>query len=186
MKVEQLEKLRRPVPGRVTRMHANGFSLGLWALYVGSGLGVKMVDGKYRTNSASTLLPETVVGTSAGFTVADNSTEKVWAEFAVTGSEVAGMHVYVAALTTVDHGASVPANTFDIATDTDGDVFVELGTVVSLAGVITSITPPLNEIIELTFPLIPIYLIPAPGTDGDVLALDGGVPVWETPGAGCS
>lgn len=185
MKTEQLEKIRDQKPGMMAvRMPRVGGDLGLWTLYGVSGLVTAMNPGRYRSVSASTLLPSATVATTANITLPDNTTSKIYATFAVAKAESAGMKVYEVTGYTIDNDTSIPTDTFDISTDTDGDLHYEIGEVVTLAGVITSITQTQTEEVVLTFPLIPIYLIPGGASNGDVLVWDSGL-TWETPGAGC-
>ena len=78
----------------------------------------------------------------------------------------------------VETGASVPADTLDVTTNTAGDLFYEIGEVDTLDGVVTTITQALKTPITVIFPM---QLI-GPETGDHVLTSIDGVVSWTEAG----
>lgn len=143
------------------------------------GLVVSMDQGVVVSSNSSTLAPENELVEYTKTALSDDSTIKFWVKISVAKTTFNTVfQVWYVTASVVETGASVPADTLDVTTNTAGDLFYEIGEVVTLDGVVTTITQALKTPITVIFPM---QLI-GPETGDHVLTSIDGVVSWTEAG----
>jgi hypothetical protein len=150
-----------------------------WKLYQKTadapGLIVNMTPGLVSGVAATSGNPANIIVTLSPLTVADDATTLVWAKVSIELIVwTPYFKVWAISAAVTGSGASLPADTLDIATMTDGDVHVQIGSIEAADGELVAITQSLFT--PLNYNLPPILYGPATGIH--VLVSDESVVDW--------
>jgi hypothetical protein len=150
-----------------------------WKLYQkdtdAPGLIVNMTPGLVSGVAASSGNPANLIVTLSPLTVTDDATTLVWAKVSIELIVwTPYFKVWAISAAVTGSGASLPADTLDIATMTDGDVHVQVGSIEAADGELVAITQSLFT--PLNYNLPPILYGPAEGIH--VLVSDESVVDW--------
>jgi hypothetical protein len=137
-----------------------------WKLYQKDddtpGLIVNMTPGLVSGVAASSGNPANLIVTLSPLTVTDDATTLVWAKVSIELIVwTPYFKVWAISAAVTGSGASLPADTLDIATMTDGDVHVQIGSIEAADGELVAITQSLFT--QLNYNLPPILYGPATG-----------------------
>jgi hypothetical protein len=150
-----------------------------WKLYQKEddtpGLIVNMTSGLVSGVNAANSNPLNAIVNLSPLTVTDDATTLVWVKVSIELIVwTPYFKVWAVSAAVTGSGASLPADTLDIATMTDGDVHVQVGSIEAASGVLVAITQSLFT--PLNYNLPPILYGPAEGIH--VLVSDESVVDW--------
>jgi hypothetical protein len=150
-----------------------------WKLYQKTadtpGLIVNMTPGLVSGVAASSGNPANIIVTLSPLTVTDDATTLVWAKVSIELIVwTPYFKVWAISAAVTGSGASLPADTLDIATMTNGDVHVQVGSIEAADGELVAITQSLFT--PLNYNLPPILYGPTEGIH--VLVSDESVVDW--------
>jgi hypothetical protein len=173
---------RQTPDGRILNVvidHDVSYSDHPWKLYQkeddNPGLIVNMTPGLVSGVAASDSNPANIIVTLSPLTVTDDATTLVWVKVSIELIVWAPyFKVWAISAAVTGSGASLPADTLDIATMTDGDVHAQVGSIEAADGKLVAITQILFT--PLNYNLPPILYGPTEGIH--VLVSDESVVDW--------
>lgn len=150
-----------------------------WQLYQADdddpGLVISMLPGVVQYTSSATGNPLTVFVNMTPFTLTDDATTKIYLKASIASSTYGDYYkLWAVTSLSVESGSSIPSDTLNISTDTDGDIYIEIGEVTTDTGEIDSITQVLASSVPIVFPLT----LTGPSTGTYVLVSEDGAIEW--------
>ncbi len=174
-------RINRPAPASLTAIP--------WKITATGDLDVNVATGDVFSLKVADpdFLKDTVAAADLTLTASSTNYISLKLVMAVVAVEGAVEHFEVSSLT-IQAATSSPTTTFDPTSRTGGDLYFELGQVVTDTDTVTSITQTLSEDIFLSVTALSFLSNPGTSTSGNdwvLRCVSGGASYWDDPDAEC-